>query len=603
MSQHVMTLKKPASGRLSPVLFCAIAICMVEVSFAAASETLVWQPDSGGDIAEAANWSPSQIPGETNEVDITKAQSAPITLTEDFHVYATKLSPNSSGAELVIDMGGHQYLNEAWFQTYNNTVYVFTNGTLKTATNSESHQNLIKNGSTLAFRGTETIYFESNLTATAIGAMEVDGGTLAAPSVLEVSNGAKFYRYVGNTQSLRIKLANKITVTNRSEMVVAAEVATKSALQTGYGNGSSNSRFELLDHSKLDFFGTVVCGATLNTTNGLFLVDGGSIVTNKDLGGDSILSVAGTNNTLRITNGSVVTVPILQDGAAVNTCSALVDVDGGSILRVGRADPDSTGYTGLLVGNYEGGSGHRLLVRNGSKLVSDTFCYIGSGRDATHFPHQCSMEIRDSSAEFNGALCVGGGGSSNSLVLVNSTISCPNRGIGIGYKISTSNGNPYSGSASLANKLDIENSTVEARMLDVNGYLDAAGIDGPKAVVRVAGTNSTIKVSANSRAARFFNTELVFDMNPDGFVKTLVDIPKINIASNSVVKVVLPAKARRLLGGTKITLMKTEANQLAADESTTFVYSEEMCDLVKDVANGEIYITVKQPPGLAIIVR
>ena len=118
MSQHVMTLKKPASGRLSPVLFCAIAICMVEVSFAAASETLVWQPDSGGDIAEAANWSPSQIPGETNEVDITKAQSAPITLADDFHVYATKLQADSSGAEMIIDMGGHEYLNEAWFQTY-----------------------------------------------------------------------------------------------------------------------------------------------------------------------------------------------------------------------------------------------------------------------------------------------------------------------------------------------------------------------------------------------------------------------------------------------------------------------------------------------------
>ena len=590
-------------NKLSCACMAIVATCLIETAMAAASETLVWQPDSGGVISEAENWKPAQTPAATSEVDVTKAQSAPITLADDFHVYATKLSPNSNGAEMVIDMNGHEYLNDAYIQTFNNTVYVFTNGTLKTGTNAESHFNTIKNGSTLAFRGTETIYFESNLTASANGGMEVDGGTLAAPSILEVANGAKFYRYVGNGQSLRIKLANRIVVTNNSEMVVVANEVTKNALQTGYGNGSSNSRFELVDHSKLDFYGIVVCGATVNTTNGLFLVDGGSVVTNRNLGGDSILGVAGTNNTLRIANGSKVIVPILQDGATINTCSALVEVDGGSTLRVGRADPTSSGYSGLLVGNYEGGSGHRLVVRNNSKLTVDTFCYIGSGRDATHFPHKCSMEIRDSSAEFHGALCVGGGGSSNSLVLVNSTLSCPDRGIGIGYKISTAAGNPYSGSASLANKLDIENSTVDARMLDVNGYLDAAGIDGPKAVVRVAGTNSTISVSANSRKARLYNTELVFDIDPEGFVQTLVNIPKIDISSNSVVKVNLPAKARRMLGGRKITLVQTEPNQLAVDETTTFAYSAEMCDLVVDAASGEIYINVKHAPGLSIFVR
>jgi hypothetical protein len=199
-------------------------------------------------------------------------------------------------------------------------------------------------------------------------------------------------------------------------------------------------------------------------------------------------------------------------------------------------------------------------------------------------------------------LCVGGFGSSNSLVLVNSALSCTNRGIGIGYKIAINNSS-LSGSASLANRLEVENSTVNTRILDVNGYLNAAGSDGPKAVVRVAGTNSLIKTSANSRAAKFYNTELAFEIDPEGFVQTLIDIPKVDIASNSVVKVALPTKARRLLGGTKITLMKTEANQLVADETTTFVYSAEMCDLVKDVANGEIYITVKQPPGLTIVVR
>lgn len=594
----------PVANQQTPVLFRAIVasigICVAETAMAAASETLVWQPDSGGVISAAENWKPAQTPAATSEVDVTKAQSAPITLSDDFHVYSTKLSANSSGAEMVIDMCGHEYLNEGSIETYNNTVYVFTNGTLKIATNSERHPNLVKNGSTLAFRGTETIYFESNLTATAQGAMEVDGGTLDAPSVLEVANGAKFYRYVGNTQSLRIKMANRITVANGSEMVVVADAASKAALQTGYGNGSSNSRFELLDRSKLDFFGTVVCGATLSTTNGLFLVDGGSVVTNS--GDGSIFRVVGTNNTLRIANGSAVTVPILEDGSVANTCSALVEVDGGSTLRVGRADPGSTGYAGLMVGNYEGGSGHRLVVRGNSKLKSDTFCYIGTGDSATRFPRQCSMEIRDSSAEFYGALCVGGFGSSNSLVMVNSTLSCTNRGVSIGYKIATNNG-AYSGSASLANRLEVENSTVNARILDVNGYLDAAGIDGPKAVVRVAGTNSTIKTSANSRAAKFYNAELVFEIDPEGFVQTLIDIPKVDIASNSVVKVVLPTKARRMLGGTKITLVKTEADQLAADETTTFEYSAEMCDLVKDAANGEIYITVKRAPGFIIVVR
>ena len=137
----------------------------------------------------------------------------------------------------------------------------------------------------------------------------------------------------------------------------------------------------------------------------------------------------------------------------------------------------------------------------------------------------------------------------------------------------------------------------------MNGYLDAAGIDGPKAVVRVAGTNSTISVSANSRKARLYNTELVFDIDPEGFVQTLVNIPKIDISSNSVVKVNLPAKARRLLGGRKITLVQTEANQLAIDETTTFAYSAEMCDLVADAASGEIYINVKHAPGFSIFVR
>ena len=580
-----------------------VVTCSIETAMAAASETLVWQPDSGGVISEAENWKPAQPPAATSEVDVTKAQSAPITLADDFHVYATKLSPNSNGAELIIDMGGHEYLNEAWFQTYNNTVYVFTNGTLKTGTNTESHQNLIKNGSTLAFRGTETIYFESNLTASATGGMEVDGGTLDAPSTLEIANGAKFYRYVGNDQSLRIKLANRITVTNGSEMVLKAELATKNVLQTGYGKDpvNSNSRFELLDHSKLDFFGIVACGASLPTTNGLFLVDGGSVVTNS--GDGSIFRIAGTNNTLRIANGSNVTVPILDVGDVASTSSALVDVDGGSTLRVGRENPSTSGYVGLMIGHYENGSGHRLVVRGNSKLKVDAVSYIGSGASNAKFPRECSMEIRDSSAELNGALCVGGWGSSNSLVMVNSTLSVPDHRIGVGYRFVANNENQDSGSASIANKLDIENSTVDARMLDVNGYLDAAGVDGPKAVVRVAGTNSTIKASATSRPAKFYNTELVFEIDPEGFVQTLVDIPKVDIASNSVVKVVLPVKSRRLLGGTKITLVKTEANQLAADETTTFLYSAEMCDLVKDVANGEIYITVKQPPGLAIIVR
>ncbi len=580
-----------------------VVTCSIETAMAAASETLVWQPDSGGVISEAENWKPAQPPAATSEVDVTKAQSAPITLADDFHVYATKLSPNSNGAELIIDMGGHEYLNEAWFQTYNNTVYVFTNGTLKTGTNTESHQNLIKNGSTLAFRGTETIYFESNLTASATGGMEVDGGTLDAPSTLEIANGAKFYRYVGNDQSLRIKLANRITVTNGSEMVLKAELATKNVLQTGYGKDpvNSNSRFELLDHSKLDFFGIVACGASLPTTNGLFLVDGGSVVTNS--GDGSIFRIAGTNNTLRIANGSNVTVPILDVGDVASTSSALVDVDGGSTLRVGRENPSTSGYVGLMIGHYENGSGHRLVVRSNSKLKVDAVSYIGSGASNAKFPRECSMEIRDSSAELNGALCVGGWGSSNSLVMVNSTLSVPDHRIGVGYRFVANNENQDSGSASLANKLDIENSTVDARMLDVNGYLDAAGTDGPKAVVRVAGTNSTISVSANSRKARLYNTELVFDIDPEGFVQTLVNIPKIDISSNSVVKVNLPAKARRMLGGRKVTLVQTDPNQLAIDETTTFAYPAEMCDLVADVASGEIYINVKHAPGLSIFVR
>ena len=581
-----------------------VATCSIETAMAAASETLVWQPDSGGDIAEAANWSPAQIPGVTNTVCITNAQSAPITLADDFHVYATKLQADSSGAEMIIDMGGHKYLNDGSIEATKNTVYVFTNGTLKIATNpDEKHPSYIKSGATLAFRGTETIYFESNLVVNgnlAMG-MEVDGGTLAAPSILEVANGAKFYRYVGNGQSLRIKLANRIVVTNNSEMVVVANEATKNALQTGYSNGSSNSRFELLDHSKLDFFGTVTCGATIGTTNGLFLVDGGSIVTNS--GDGSIFRIGGTNNTLRIANSSSVTVPILDVGDNANTLSALVDVDGGSTLRVGRENPSSSGYVGLMVGHNENGSGHRLVVRGNSKLKVDAFSYIGSGASNVKFPHGCSMEIRDSSAELNGALCVGGWGSSNSLVMVNSTLSVPDHRIGVGYRFVANNENQDSGSASLANKLDIENSTVSARILDVNGYLDAAGIDGPKAVVRVAGTNSTISVSANSRKARLYNTELVFDIDPEGFVQTLVDIPKIDISSNSVVKVNLPAKARRLLGGRKVTLVQTEPNQLAIDETTTFAYSAEMCDLVADAASGEIYINVKHAPGLSIFVR
>lgn len=584
------------------VAVALIATCSIETATAAASETLTWQPDSGGVISEAENWKPTQMPAATSEVDVTKAQSAPITLADDFHVYASKLLADSSGAELVINMGGHEYLNEAWVQALKNTVYVFTNGTLKIGNNSEQHLNYVNKGATLAFRGTETIYFESNLTASAKGAMEV-GGEL--PSVLEVSNGAKFYRFMYGNDSLRIKIDSKIIVTNRSEMVVVANTNSNNALQTGYGGKtpvSSNSRFELLDHSKLSFYGMVVCGASTPTTNGLFLVDGGSVVTNMNLGGDSIFRVGGTNNTLRIANGSAVTVPILEVGSVSDTCSALVEVDGGSSLRVGRANPASTGYTGIHVGRDERGSGHRLVVRNNSKLKVDAFCCVGSGSNETKFPHQCSMEIRDSSAEFYGALCVGGFGSSNSLVLVNSMLSCTNRGIGIGYKIAINNAS-LSGSASLANRFEVENSTVNARILDVNGYLDAAGIDGPKAIVRVAGTNSAIKVSANSRTAKFYNAEFVFDIDPEGFVQTLVDIPKIDIASNSVVKVDLPAKARRILGGRKITLVQTEPNQLAVNETTTFEYSTEMCDLVTDAANGEIYITVKRAPGLSIVVR
>lgn len=588
-------------NKLSCACMAIVVTCSIETAMAAASETLTWKPTSGGVISEAGNWNPEQTPAATSEVDITKVQSAPITLTDDFHVYATKFTPISNGAEMIIDMGGHEYLNEAWLKVYKNTVYVFTNGTMKIGTNSEQHPNYVDQGATLAFRGTETIYFESNLTSSATGAMEVGGN---AASALEVANGAKFYRYAGKDDSLRVKLDSKIIVTNRSEMVVVAYTNSNNALQTGYGNKnpvSSNSRFKLVDHSKLDFYGLVVCGASLPTTNGLFLVDGGSVVTNMALGGDSTFRIGGTNNTLRIANGSSVTVPILEIGSQSETCSALVEVEGGSSLRVGRANPESSGYTGLYVGRDDQGSGHRLVVRDNSKLKVDAFCCVGSG-DTKKFPYQCSMEIRDSSAEFSGALCVGGYGSSNSLVLVNSMLSCTNRGIGVGYKIAINNSS-LSGSASLANRLEVENSTVNARILDVNGYLDAAGNDGPKAVVRVAGTNSLIKTSATSRQAKFYNTELVFDINPDGFVQTLVDIPKIDLASNSVIKVVLPAKARKNLGGTKITLVKTEANQLSVDETTTFEYSTEMCELVKDVANGEIYITVNQPPGLTIFVR
>ena len=590
--------------KLSRAVVAMAAMCFAATALEAAEYKLTWQPDSGGDVANADNWSPTQVPGVTNTVYVTKAQSAPITLADNFHVYATKLQTDSSGAEMVFDMGGHEYLNEYSTEVSKNTVYVFTNGTLKISTNpDEKHPSSVKSGSTLAFRGTETIYFESNLVVTgnlAMG-MEVDG-TLAMPSALEVANGAKFYRYVGNGQSLRIKQASKITVTNRSEMVVVTDAASKAALQTGYSAGASNSRFELLDHSKLNFYGTVTCGATVSTTNGLFLVDGGSVVTNMDLGGDSIFGISGTNNTIRIANGSVVTVPVLQDGATANSCSALVEVDGGSTLRVGRLNSGASGYTGLMVGHNEGGSGHRLVVKNNSMLKADAFCYIGSGNSNTKFPHQCSVEIRDSLAEINGGMCVGGWGSSNSLVLVNSALSVSGHRIGIGYRFVPNNETQNQGAASLANRLDIENSTVNALILDVNGYLDTAGVDGPKAVVRVAGTNSLIKTTAQSRAATFYNTELVFEIDPEGFAQTLVDIPKIAIDQSSVVKVVLPRKTQYLLSGAKITLVKTEANQLAIDETTTFVYPADRCDLVKDVANGEIYIVVKQPPGAVVII-
>ena len=167
-------------NKLSCACMAIVATCSIETAMAAASETLVWQPDSGGDIAEAANWGSEHSPSATSAVEISKSQSAPITLEDDFHVYATKLQADSSGAEMVIDMGGHEYLNEYSIEASKNAVYVFTNGTLKIATNpDEKHPSYIKSGATLAFRGTETIYFESNLTASANGGMEVDGGTLA----------------------------------------------------------------------------------------------------------------------------------------------------------------------------------------------------------------------------------------------------------------------------------------------------------------------------------------------------------------------------------------------------------------------------------------
>ena len=89
-------------NKLSCACMTMVVTCLIETAMAAASETLVWQPDSGGVISEAGNWNPEQTPAATSEVDIAKVQSAPITLTDDFHVYATKFTPISNGAEMII---------------------------------------------------------------------------------------------------------------------------------------------------------------------------------------------------------------------------------------------------------------------------------------------------------------------------------------------------------------------------------------------------------------------------------------------------------------------------------------------------------------------
>jgi len=69
-------------NRLSCAFVAMIVVCSVETAMAAASETLTWQPTSGGVISEVANWSPAQSPAATSEVDVAKAQSAPITLAD-----------------------------------------------------------------------------------------------------------------------------------------------------------------------------------------------------------------------------------------------------------------------------------------------------------------------------------------------------------------------------------------------------------------------------------------------------------------------------------------------------------------------------------------
>ena len=49
-------------NRLSCAFVAMIVVCSVETAMAAASETLTWQPTSGGVISEVANWSPAQSP-------------------------------------------------------------------------------------------------------------------------------------------------------------------------------------------------------------------------------------------------------------------------------------------------------------------------------------------------------------------------------------------------------------------------------------------------------------------------------------------------------------------------------------------------------------
>ncbi len=357
------------------------------------SGTITWTNTSGGNWSVAANWSPNQVPGATNNANITMSGTYTVTLDENATVASLALG-GSSGTQSFVAKNTLT-LNGA--STVGTNVTFNLDGGLLSGTGSLTVNGPFNWSNGEIYNTVVTLNGASSLSGVDGDAMWVSGLLINAGQLTWGGNGHNLAFYSGTLTNLAsgtititadvstdnevggtignaglLRKADTSATTLDVALVNSGDVQAQGGTLDLAGGGSASGTFEVSNNATLQFSGntytlnasgitgagTVLVSETLNLSgantignNVTFNLDGGF------LSGNGSLIVNGPFNW---SNGEIYDTVVTLNGA-----SSLSGVDG-----------DAMWVSGLLINAGQltwGGNGHNLAFYGG------TFRNLASG--------------------------------------------------------------------------------------------------------------------------------------------------------------------------------------------------------------------------------